>query len=122
MAHLGDESGHFSGVLDALRRLDAARHVDAPRTHGADRACDIALVKPAGEDQRSRPLARSERPVEALADAAVFRHVAVEQPCRGAHIGLQVRKRIDPWAYPARLDERQAELRAEFRRLIAVEL
>src|SRR5947208_13309577 len=83
MAHLGDESGHFSGVLDALRRLDAARHVNAPRTHGADRARDVAAVKAAGEDERPRRLARSERPVEALADAAVFGHVAIKQPCRG---------------------------------------
>src|SRR5205807_2236721 len=106
MADLGDESGHFSGVLDAFRRLDAARDVHAPRAHGADRPGDVAAVEAAGQDERPRALLRHERPVEALADAAVFRHEAVEEPRRGARIGLQARSRIDPWANPASLGER----------------
>src|SRR5690349_19013131 len=84
MAHLGDKSSHFSGVLDPLRRFDAARHVDTPGAHGADGAADIARLQAAGKDERARALSRRERPVEALADTAVFRHEAVEQPCRRA--------------------------------------
>src|SRR6185295_9215920 len=39
-----------------------------------------------------------------------------------ARIRPEVGERIDARAYPARLDERQPELRAELRRLFAVEL
>src|SRR5258708_35650487 len=121
MADLGDESGHFTGVLDALRRFDAARDVDAPRVYGTDCTGHIALVQTAGKDQRPAALRGSERPVEALPDAAVLRHEAVEQPCRGARQGAQVRQRSDSGPYTARLDQRQAELRAEIGRLGTME-
>src|SRR6266404_965988 len=119
---LGDESGHFSGVLDAFRRLDTTGHIDAPGVHPADRFAHVARVQAAGEDERLRDVARRERPVEALADAAVLGHEAVEQPCRGARIALQIGERIHAWAHPASFDVRQAELRAELRRLVAMEL
>src|SRR3954467_498301 len=105
MADLGDKSSHFSGVLETLRRLDAARHVDAPGAHGADRPADIGGIEAAGKDERPPTLARGERPVEAFTGATVFRHEAVEQPCRGAGIRLEVGERLDSGPDAARLDE-----------------
>src|SRR5262245_21022151 len=90
--------------------------------HGPDRPGDVLLIQAAGDDQRPREAAGNERPVEAFADAAVFGHEAVDQPRRGARIRLQILRYVDAGLDPARFNERHAELRAELRRLVAMEL
>ena len=47
-------------ILDAGRRLDARRHVDAERPHARDRVGDVVRRQPAGEQHRARR-ARSPR-------------------------------------------------------------
>src|SRR5687767_15975350 len=76
------ESGDLAGVLEALRRFDPARYVHAPGPHAPHRLADVRLGKPAGQDHGFLR-GGDQGPVEALAHAAVFRNMAVEQPrCR----------------------------------------
>src|SRR4051794_2990454 len=49
-----DERGDLRGVLDAGARFDAARDVDAPRLHVADRGGDAARIEATGEHEVAR--------------------------------------------------------------------
>src|SRR5688572_32588609 len=89
ISDLCDESDDLRGVLDALRRFHAARHVHAPGPYAANGLGDVRLREPAGQDYGSFSCG-NQGPVEALAHSAVLRHVAVEEPGRGARKRAQV--------------------------------
>ena len=60
----------FIGILLPGRRLDAARHIDAPRVHGPDGLRHVAGVQTAGEYEPPAPRgALRQPPVEDLARA-----------------------------------------------------
>src|SRR5262245_28344868 len=76
-ADRGEERGELGAVLEAGRRLDAARDVDRPRRDRVDRGADVVGRQAAGEHE----------PAGRIRATGVARELPVEHPAAAAAAG-----------------------------------